>query len=93
MHFQISDKVVCVDASIRNPEQSYRRVVKGQVYVICDVWIDENALEGWLVQLVGFDECYNSSGVRMGWTPSRFRKLADIQAASRSETLHVECVS
>lgn len=81
--FSISDKVVCVDTKPRGTSArppGYPYPTEGQIYVVRDVWQHPRASEGYMIQLVGFPEHHTRDGVRMGWTPSRFRKLTDIQA-------------
>lgn len=86
--FAVSDKVVCVDDKPRanHPKiPGYPLPVKGIIYVVRDAWDDPFASEGALVQLVGFPEVHSPIyGIRMGFTPSRFRKLEDIKCENRA---------
>jgi hypothetical protein len=80
--FNINDKVVCVDDSL--PEESdYQlpppssQVVKDQVYVVRGIskWRSALLLVGIEGALVGKHE--------VGWRPSRFRLVSEVQAENR----------
>jgi hypothetical protein len=79
--FNISDKVVCVDDShFLHADISFLpggTVVKGGVYCVERMRTSKSVL------IVGKPAIHSEDGYDLGWLPSRFRKLSEVQAENR----------
>lgn len=86
MSFQISDKVVCVDANFP-PEASDRHSglpIKGQVYVVRDCRVSIINGEP-IVYIVGIIGGLHPVGEEFGFWSWRFRKLSDVKAENSTK--------
>lgn len=100
MNFQISDKVVCVDAvpraaTLRGEWEFPNGFIKhGEVYTV-HLIAEESFRSGSIVRLhiVGKPAIWRANGQQYGWHQYRFRRPQDLKGEAKTASKSKDCIS